>query len=46
MCTWSLLIATAACSVFLACNTWPLNQQHWFIGSMGAIGLYGGGLVY
>lgn len=36
MCAWSLLKASVACSVFLACNTWPsLNQQRWFIGSMG-----------
>ena len=28
------MIASAACSVFLACNTWPsLTHQHWFTGS-------------
>jgi len=45
MCAWSLLKASVACSVFLACNTRPsLNQQHWFIGSVGTIHLYGGGV--
>jgi len=45
MCAWSLLKASVACSVFLACNTRPsLNQQHWFIGSVGTIHLYDGGV--
>jgi len=45
MCAWSLLKASVACSVFLACNIWSsLNQQHWFTGSVGTIHLYGGGV--